>query len=101
MKTESLPRYSTFTYQLQALKKPSIPKHDFSSLSVKNKFELQKPATRTSYIQTIYSDTVYEVRYNPDQYVSGGDGVLGKGISCDFGDDIEQYTMVYILKGNL
>ena len=55
----------------------------------------------TSYMQNIYSDTVYEVRYNPDQYVTGGDANLSKGISCDFGDDIEQYTMVYILKGNL
>lgn len=55
----------------------------------------------TSYMQNIYSDTVYEVRYNPDQYLSGGGANLSKGISCDFGDDIEQYTMVYILKGNL
>ena len=54
-----------------------------------------------STVQNIYSDTVYEVRFNPDQYGTGSNGELTKGISCDFGDDIEQYTMVYILKGNL
>lgn len=54
----------------------------------------------TSYIQNLYSDTVYEVRYNPDQYATD-DPINGKGIPCSFGDGIEQYTMVYILKGNL
>ena len=55
----------------------------------------------TSWLQSIYSDTVYEVRFNPDIYISGSGTNLSKGISCDFGEDNEQYTIVYILKGNL
>ena len=44
MKTESIPRYSTFIYQFQAIKKPNTPKNDFSSQFVTIDVDQQKRA---------------------------------------------------------
>ena len=44
MKTESIPRYSTFIYQFQAIKKPNTPKNDFSSQFVTTDVDQQKRA---------------------------------------------------------
>ena len=42
MKTESIPRYSTFTYQFQAINKPNTPKNDFSSQFISIDVDQQK-----------------------------------------------------------
>ena len=44
MKAESLPRYSTFTYQFQAVNKPRAPKNDFLSRFVSINVDQQKRA---------------------------------------------------------
>ena len=44
MKTESIPRYSTFIYQFQAINKPNTPKNDFSSQFVSIDVDQQKRA---------------------------------------------------------
>ena len=44
MKTESIPRYSTFIYQFQAINKPNTPKNDFSSQFVTIDVDQQKRA---------------------------------------------------------
>ena len=44
MKAESLPRYSTFTYQFQAVNKPKTQKNDFSSRFVSIDVDQQERA---------------------------------------------------------
>ena len=44
MKAESLPRYSTFTYQFQTVNKPKTQKNDFSSRFVSIDVNQQKHA---------------------------------------------------------
>ena len=71
-KAESLPRYSTFAYQLQAFKKINLPKYDFSSYFLNKKFELPKPATRASSIQTNpHSETFLRVFILKTQHYKG------------------------------
>ena len=42
MKAESLPKYSTFTYQFQAVNKPDTLKDNFSSRFINNEADTQK-----------------------------------------------------------
>ena len=49
MKAESLPRYSTFTYQFQAVNKPKAQKNDFSSRFVSINDDQQKRASDLNY----------------------------------------------------
>ena len=49
MKAESLPRYSTFTYQFQAVNKPQTQKNDFSSRFVSIDVDQQKRALNSNH----------------------------------------------------